>query len=79
METDLNARVVKALRDFMADHQISQADIARRLGRSEGYVSQRMSGRLDLTVDIMGAAADLAGVSAFALMGELTERMNPAR
>lgn len=79
MATDLNARVVTALRAFMADHRISQASIARLLGRSEGYVSQRMSGRLDLTVDIMGAVAELASVSPYALMAELTERMSPGR
>jgi len=77
MRNEMNARVVQGLRDFMAEHEISQASVARHLDRSAAYVSKRMSGELDLTVDIMAAVADLARISPYALMAELTSRMLP--
>lgn len=79
MPQEMNARVSKALADYMADHDISRADIARRLGRSNSYVGERLSGERALSLDIMSAAADLTRVSMEALMVELTTRMRTAR
>lgn len=79
MTNEMNARVLSALRAYMDDHEIFQADVARTLGRSESYVSGRMSGRLDLSLDILNAVADLSRVSPYALMAELTTRMGASR
>lgn len=75
MVNEMNRRVVAALLAFMADHGVSQADVARRLGRSESYVSGRLTGKLDLSLDIMNAVAELTHISGYALMAELTARM----
>lgn len=73
--SSLNDQITAALRGFMSDHGISQAQVARHLGRSDAYVSGRMTGKLDLSIDIVGAVAELARLSARALMVDLTERM----
>jgi transcriptional regulator with XRE-family HTH domain len=72
---ELNAQISAALRTFMGDRGITQQQVADTLGRSQGYVSQRTSGRRDLSVDIVSAVADLAHLTPRALMVELTERM----
>lgn len=72
-------RVVAALRAYMDDHGVNQADVSRRLSRSESYVSARMGGKLDLSLDIMSAVAEMTHVSPYALMAELTTRMSPQR
>lgn len=74
----MNQRVCTALRAYMDDHGVKQADISRRLGRSESYVSARMNGKLELSLDIMSAVAEMSSVSPYALMAELTTRMSPA-
>lgn len=73
--TTLNDQITRALLGFMSDHDISQAAIARQLDRSPAYVSGRMTGKLDLSIDIVGAVAQLARITPRALMVELTERM----
>lgn len=75
MSSNLNDRVVAALRAYMDDHGVNQADVARRLGRSESYVSARMNGKLDLSLDIMSAVAEMTHLSPNALMAEVTARM----
>jgi transcriptional regulator with XRE-family HTH domain len=72
---ELNAQISAALRTFMGDRDITQQQVADALGRSQGYVSQRTSGRRDLSVDIIAAVAELAHLTPRALMVELTERM----
>lgn len=74
--SDLNAQMSRALRAFMADHGITQTQVATALGRSQAYVSHRTIGRQDLSLDIIGAVAELAHLSPRGLMVELTERMS---
>jgi transcriptional regulator with XRE-family HTH domain len=72
---ELNTQVSAALRDFMRERGITQQQVADRLGRSQGYVSHRTTGKQDLSIDIMYAVAELAHISPRALMVEVTERM----
>lgn len=76
--SDVNALVSAALKDFMADSSISQAQVARALGRNEAYVSRRLNGKedLSLSLDIVGAVASLLHLSPAAVMAELTARMS---
>jgi len=73
--SQMNAQVTTALKGYMLDHGIAQADIARHLGRSESYVSARLNGKHDVSVDILGAVADVTRISPRALWVELSERM----
>lgn len=61
--SDFNAEVSQALRDYMADHEVSQERAAGRLGRSQGYVSHRTSGKNALSLDIVEAVAVLTSTS----------------
>lgn len=65
----------RALRDFMTDHDLTVEQVARAAGRSPGYVSHRTTGRASLSLDIILAVAELAGISERALMIELTDRV----
>ena len=76
--SEMNQRVCTAMRAYMDDHGVNQADISRHLGRSESYVSARMNGKLELSLDIMSAVAEMTRVSPYALMAELTTRMGPS-
>lgn len=58
----------------MREHGITQEQVAVRLDRSQGYISQRTNGREAMTVDIIGAVADLAHLTPDALTYELSQR-----
>ena len=75
---DLNASMATALLSFMDDTEISQAAVARHLGRSKTYVSQRLSGMYPVSLDIAAAVAELARLTPVGLMVELSERMRVA-
>ncbi|WP_402465669.1 helix-turn-helix domain-containing protein [Isoptericola aurantiacus] len=65
-----------ALRSFMTEHGITQTQVGDYLGRSQNYVHGRLTGRNELSADIIGAVAVLAHITPRALMVELTERMS---
>lgn len=62
----------------MKDHDVTQEQVALRLGRSQGYISHRTNGREALTVDIIGAVAELAHVTPYELNLELSRRASEA-
>jgi len=64
-----------ALRDWMSDHSVTHQSVADALGRSQDYVSKRLRAESPLTVDIIGAVADLSGISPRALHVHLTAQM----
>jgi transcriptional regulator with XRE-family HTH domain len=70
----LNAALCATLRDFMDERGITGKAVAARLDRSPDYVSGRLRGRLPLSVDIVVAVAQLAGISDRALMSEIMIR-----
>jgi transcriptional regulator with XRE-family HTH domain len=72
---NLNAQVSRAMDSLMKDHNITQAQVARMLGRSESYVSARVHGKKPLPLDILGAVAEAAHMSPRAVLVEITERM----
>jgi transcriptional regulator with XRE-family HTH domain len=72
--TEWGYAVAEAMQNFMRDHGITQEQIALRLERSQGYVSQRTNGREALTVDIIGAVAEAARLTPEALLFELSQR-----
>lgn len=74
---DFNAQITRVLRDYMRENNVTQEKVADYLNRSQNYVSGRLNGRLDLSVDILGAVAALTGVSAGGLNLELLGRMFP--
>lgn len=76
----LNAAMTAALRDIMRRHGVTQRQVARRLDRSEDYVSGRLGERARhaLSVDIIAAAASLIGMSDRALVRELMATMAAA-
>jgi transcriptional regulator with XRE-family HTH domain len=66
--------VARAMQDFMRERGITQEHVAERLDRSQGYISQRTNGREAMTVDIVGAVAELAHLTPDALIFELSQR-----
>ena len=58
----------------MDERGITQTQVADVLDRSQGYVSHRLTGKNDLSMDIIVAVAQLSGLAPRALMVELTER-----
>lgn len=71
----LNEQVTAALQSYMDDHGITRTTVAKHLGRSASYVSGRMNGNHDVSIDIIAAVAELTHVTPRALMVEITERM----
>lgn len=71
---DFNRDVCDALTAFMQDHGVSQVQVAVVLDRSQSYVSGRLNGKHDLSLDIVRAVALLARVSPEALWMELISR-----
>jgi transcriptional regulator with XRE-family HTH domain len=71
---DFNAAMSRALANFMLEHGVSRSEVARRLDRAQSYVSGRLNGAHDLSLDIVGAVADIAHVSPDALWIELLSR-----
>ncbi|MFB7798980.1 helix-turn-helix domain-containing protein [Isoptericola sp. NPDC056134] len=74
-ELELRSLMSKAIRDFMEERGITQQQVADRLGRSQGYVSQHTNGRSNPGSDIIAAVATLAGLAPRSFMVEVTERM----
>ena len=63
------------LRDFMAEHDVTLADVAARTGRSIMFVSEHTSGMRDTGTDLVNAVARLAGTDPRTLMLDLVGRM----
>lgn len=70
----LNDALTAALRDFMVERGVTQRAVAAHLDRSADYVSGRLTGRHALSVDIVVAVAQLAGVSDRAVMADIMIR-----
>lgn len=71
---DFNGAMSRALVDFMREHGVTQVQVADALDRSQSYVSGRLTGVHDLSVDIIAAVAGLARMSARSLWMELLAR-----
>lgn len=71
---DFNRAMSEALKAFMLEHGVSQTQIAARLDRAQSYVSGRLNGAHDLSLDIINAVAVLAHITPDALWVELIAR-----
>lgn len=76
--SDFSRRFAAALRGVMAERGINQKDVAARLNRSPGYVSEHMSGKRAVDGDIIAAVADAVGREAEELVEEVAQRMRRA-
>lgn len=63
------------LQGFMRERGITTRAVADHMGRSNGFVSNRTSGKLPPDVDIIDAVADLAHMETRDLVVELARRM----
>lgn len=68
-----NVAVSRALRGYMADHDVTQQAVATLLERSQGYVSHRLSNRVALSLDIVDAVAVLTHESPNRLLARLAK------
>jgi transcriptional regulator with XRE-family HTH domain len=55
----------------MARSLVSQRELAVRLGVDQSFVSKRLNNRLPITVDFIGAAAEVLGVPVARFFGDI--------
>lgn len=65
----------RALRSFLEERGITLDKVAAELGRSRGYVSERTSGKRELTMDVVWASAKIAHLTEDALTLEIFSRL----
>jgi transcriptional regulator with XRE-family HTH domain len=58
----LSHRIASNLKAEMARRDVTQASLARKLGRPQQFVSRRLSGQVVLTVDELGDFASAIGI-----------------
>jgi transcriptional regulator with XRE-family HTH domain len=63
-------RVAANVRAELGRHSRSQADLGQALGRSQPYVSRRLSGKVAFGVDEVEQIASWLGVPVGVLLGE---------
>ncbi len=66
----LSARVAENVRAEMARRRQSQAALARHLGRTQQFVSRRMTGATSFTLDELDQIADILDVRLVDLLGD---------
>ncbi len=72
MTTTRTHPAVKAIQGLLDEREISQSELARRLGWGRMQVQRRLSGAADLTVADLEAIAAVLEVPATQLLGEVT-------
>lgn len=65
------------IREWRRENRLSQADLADRLGVSQGYVSQMENGEAFSTLSLLVALADLMEISLDELVGRNTNTTHP--
>lgn len=71
---DSSRRIARAAQEYMDDHGVTQTQVAKAIGRTQGYVSEHLNGRRAVEMDMLEAIATLSGLSLFGLLAELTQR-----
>ncbi|MGW6007206.1 hypothetical protein ACWFNS_17770 [Oerskovia enterophila] len=79
MTSDFSKAFSRHLRDVMSERDVRQVPLAERLERSQGFVSERTSGRRPVDTDIIAAVAEMAGMGARELVEEISARMRDDR
>lgn len=73
--------IAAALKGYLTQKDVSQEQLAQRVGYSGPYMSKRMTGKAAITTDVIAAAAELTGVTyqqmVAILMSRITEPPDP--
>jgi len=75
--SSFNLDLSRALKAIIKERGVEQHDIAVVIDRSDAHVSNRLTGKLTLTTEIIEGAADLLGLSPHALVMEMLARTHP--
>ena len=73
--SDYSRRFAVALTAVMAERGVSQSETARRIGRTQGYVSERVRGVRAPDTDVIAGVAQVAGVPASMIVRETLAKM----
>lgn len=76
MAGDFSKTFAQVLRGVMTEQGITVEQVAERLGRSTGFVSERTRGIRPVDTDIVDAVASLSDQESAALFMEIARRMN---
>lgn len=57
LEKDLIARTTETIYDAMKRNEVTKAELARRIGKTNAYVTQILSGERNLTLRTIAAVA----------------------
>jgi len=71
MHTTATQRVAGIVRTELADHGITQAEVAAALGVSQQAVSRRLRGQVSFNVTELHVVASLIGVEAASLLNPI--------
>ncbi len=67
--------VAATVRALMGEHSITQAEIAVKIGKTQGYVSPRVNGKKPFDVDELDTIAAMAGMQGVELLREAARRI----
>lgn len=73
MASTLSEKISSELRAELARQRLSQAEVALAMGRSQAYLSRRLSGDIPFDVDDLAQLAEILGVPVAALLGALAD------
>ena len=74
--SDFSVDLAKHLHDYIGEHEeVSVRLVAARMGRSQNYVYDRLSGLRPLDADVLATVAVLSHIDARGLLLTLTARM----
>jgi hypothetical protein len=77
--SDFTRRFSAALREVMSHRGVSGNAVAREIGRNQGFVSERTSGKRPCDTDIIAGVAAVAGVDPRTIVRETLAAMGVAR
>lgn len=73
--SEFSRTLASHLRDVMHEGHVTQMMIAREMGRSQAFVSERTGGVRPIDTDVLDAVARLLGWSSGRLWAELGQRI----
>lgn len=71
--------VAAEVRAWMGRRRVTQTDLARALGKSQAYVSRRLTGEVPFDLDDILALATFLGVAVGTLLGDAATVGDPSR
>lgn len=73
MASNLSEKISSEVRAELARQRLSQAEVATAMGRSQAYLSRRLSGETPFDVDDLDRLTEILGVPVTALLGALAD------